>query len=55
MSIVSPDAAQEAVRLNERVRVIHLEGASPDIRHTRFDAYMPALKEFLAEIYSPGY
>jgi pimeloyl-ACP methyl ester carboxylesterase len=53
MSIVSQEAAQEAARVNDKVRVVHLEGASHDIRRTRFDGYMPALKQFLGEMY-PG-
>jgi N-formylmaleamate deformylase len=52
MSIVSQEAAQEAARVNDKVRVVHLEGASHDIRRTRFDGYMPALKQFLGEMYS---
>jgi N-formylmaleamate deformylase len=51
MSIVSLEAADEAARINDKVRVVHLEGASHDIRRTRFDGYMPALKQFLAEMY----
>lgn len=51
MSIVSVETAQEAARVNRRVQVVHLEGASHDIRRTRFDGYMPALKKFLAEVY----
>ncbi len=51
MSIVSPVAAQQAASVNEKVKVIHLEGASHDIRRTRFDGYMPALMNFLKEIY----
>lgn len=51
MSIVSPEAAQETARVNDKVRVVHLEGASHDIRRTRFDGYMPALKQFLGEMY----
>ena len=51
MSIVSTDTAQKAASVNDRVKVVHLEGASHDIRRTRFDGYMPALKEFLKEIY----
>ena len=51
MSIVSEEAAQEASRVNGRVQVVHLAGASHDIRRTRFDGYLPALKNFLAEIY----
>jgi N-formylmaleamate deformylase len=51
MSIVSQEVAHEAARLNNNVRVVHLEGASHDIRRTRFDGYMPALKKFLCEMY----
>jgi N-formylmaleamate deformylase len=51
MSIVSQETAQEAARVNPKVQVVHLAGASHDIRRTRFDGYLPALKNFLAEIY----
>ncbi len=51
MSIVSPEAAQKAAEANAKLRFVRLEGASHDIRRTRFDGYMPALKDFLAEIY----
>ncbi len=51
MSIVSHEAAQEAARLNDKVSVVHLEGASHDIRRTRFDGYLPAVKQFLGEMY----
>jgi pimeloyl-ACP methyl ester carboxylesterase len=51
MSIVSREAAQKAAEANAKLRVVHLEGASHDIRRTRFDGYMPALKSFLKEIY----
>jgi len=51
MAIVSQDAAQEAVKANHKVEVLHLEGASHDIRRTRFDGYMPALQSFLSSIY----
>jgi pimeloyl-ACP methyl ester carboxylesterase len=49
MSIVSQAAAQEAVRVNNKVQVVHLAGASHDIRRTRFDGYVPALRKFLGE------
>jgi N-formylmaleamate deformylase len=49
MSIVSQASAQEAVRVNNKVQVVHLEGASHDIRRTRFDGYVPALQKFLGE------
>jgi N-formylmaleamate deformylase len=51
MSIVSKEAAQEAARVNKLVQVVHLEGASHDIRRTRFDGYMPGLEKFLKEVY----
>jgi pimeloyl-ACP methyl ester carboxylesterase len=52
MSIVSEGSARKAAEANERVQVVHLAGASHDIRRTRFDGYMPALKKFLKEIFS---
>ena len=52
MSIVSQETAQEIVRVNEAVKVVYLEGASHDIRRTRFDGYLPALKKFLGEVYN---
>jgi N-formylmaleamate deformylase len=52
MSIVTQETAEEAARINDKVRVVHLEGASHDIRRTRFDGYVPALKKFLEENYS---
>jgi pimeloyl-ACP methyl ester carboxylesterase len=51
MSIVSMESAQKAASVNDQVKVVHLEGASHDIRRTRFDGYMPALKDFLKKIY----
>jgi N-formylmaleamate deformylase len=52
MSIVSQASAVKAVEANNKVQVIHLEGASHDIRRTRFDGYMPALTNFLKEVYA---
>ena len=51
MSIVSLDTAQKSASLNDKIQVVHLEGASHDIRRTRFDGYMPALKDFLKAAY----
>jgi predicted alpha/beta-hydrolase family hydrolase len=51
MSIVSQEAAQRAVQVNDKIRIVHLAGASHDIRRTRFDGYMPTLKIFLEEMY----
>jgi pimeloyl-ACP methyl ester carboxylesterase len=50
MSIVSRAAAHQAAKVNEKVQVVHLQGASHDIRRTRFDGFIPALKNFLAEV-----
>jgi len=52
MSIVSQNTAAEIVRCNPAVQVVHLESASHDIRRTRFDGYMPALKKYLKDIYA---
>jgi len=35
------------------IRVVHLAGASHDIRRTRFDAYMEALRGFLDRTSGP--
>ena len=51
MSIVSLETAQAIARNCHQIQVIHLEGASHDIRRTRFDGYMPALKKFLGEVH----
>lgn len=52
MSIVSKETANLAANVNAKVQVVHLEGASHDIRRTRFDGYLPALKSFLNEVYT---
>jgi pimeloyl-ACP methyl ester carboxylesterase len=52
MSIMSRAAAQKAAEANAKLQVVHLEGASHDIRRTRFDGFMPALKSFLAQLYT---
>lgn len=52
MSIVSQETAQKIAANNPRVQVVHLSGASHDIRRTRFDGYMPALKSFLRQAFS---
>lgn len=51
MSIVSEDTAAKIASLNPRVQVEHLAGASHDIRRTRFEGYMTALKAFLHQVY----
>ena len=52
MSITSPEAAQKAAEANDNLRVVHLEGASHDIRRTRFDGYLPELQSFFREVYA---
>jgi len=52
MSIVSKETAQQAVSVNGKLQVVHLEGASHDIRRTRFDGFMPALAKFLKVVYA---
>jgi N-formylmaleamate deformylase len=52
MAIVSVDCAEQAAQVNPLVQVVHLAGASHDIRRTRSDGYLPALKKFLGDIYS---
>lgn len=49
MSIVSKSTAAAVVKRNAGVQVVQLDGATHDIRRTRFDGYMPALKQFLLE------
>lgn len=51
MSLVSTESAQRAASANDKVKVVHLAGASHDIRRTRFDGYVPALQDFLKDIY----
>jgi len=46
-AIVSERIAAEAAAGMPNIRVVHLAGASHDIRRTRFDAYMEALRGFL--------
>jgi len=53
MAIVSKESARLVVSVNDRVKVVHLEDATHDIRRTRFDGYLPALKDFLKGIYQP--
>ncbi len=51
MAIVSQETAQEAACANNHVRVVHLAGASHDIRRTRFEGYLAALKNFLEDVH----
>ena len=51
MAIVTQEAAREISRANDQVEIIHLEGASHDIRRTRFDGYLQALQDFLYRLH----
>lgn len=48
MAIVTQEVAREISMANDKIEVVHLAGASHDIRRTRFDGYMSALQSFLA-------
>ena len=49
MSIDSKSTAAAVIKRNAGIQVVQLDGATHDIRRTRFDGYMPALRQFLAE------
>jgi pimeloyl-ACP methyl ester carboxylesterase len=51
-SIVSVKVAQEIKIIIPDLKLVHLEGANHDIRRSKFDEYMTALKTFLAQVYS---
>ena len=51
-SIVSVKVAKEIEKLIPNLQLVHLEGANHDIRRSKFDEYMAALKQFLAKVYS---
>jgi len=48
-AIVTPEVAQEAARLQPRLKVVRLTGAGHNIRRERFDGFLPAVQSFLAE------
>lgn len=50
-AIVSQEAAQEMQKAVPDLQVVHLNDASHDIRRVEFEAYMTALKAFLAGVY----
>lgn len=49
-AIVTPEVAAEAARLLPKGRVVHIAGAGHNIRRDQFEAYMTAVREFLAEL-----
>jgi len=46
-SIVTPESAEEAMRINPRVRVAHVPGAGHNVRRDQFDAFIAAVRAFL--------
>ena len=48
-AIITPEAAEQARQLNPRVQVVHLAGAGHNIRRERFDGFLSAVRDFLAQ------
>jgi N-formylmaleamate deformylase len=48
-AIVTPESAEEATRLNPRVKVVRLPGAGHNIRREQFEGFLEATRAFLAE------
>lgn len=48
--IVTPETAKEAASLWREGRVVHIEGAGHSIHRDRFEAFIAAVKGFLAEV-----
>jgi N-formylmaleamate deformylase len=49
-AIITPEVAAETVKLLPRGRVVYIAGAGHNIRREQFEAYMTAVREFLAEL-----
>ena len=49
-AIVTPDVAQEAARLNPRVKVVRLRGAGHNIRREQYEGFLQAVRAFLAQV-----
>lgn len=47
--IVTPEIAEEAKRLLPSIKVVRIQGAGHNIRREQFDAYLKAVRAFLAE------
>ncbi len=50
-AIVSEEAAMEMKKSLPGLQIVHLHGANHDIRRMKFDEYIQALRDFLAEVY----
>ncbi len=49
-AIVTPEVAAEAVKLMPKGRIVYIAGAGHNIRREQFEAYMTAVRAFLAEL-----
>lgn len=49
-AIITPQRADEACALNSRVHWVQIAGAGHSIRFDRFDEYMSAVRQFLAQV-----
>ena len=49
-AIVTSEVAEQTVKLNANVQVVHIDGAGHNIRRERFEPYMQAVTEFLAKV-----
>jgi pimeloyl-ACP methyl ester carboxylesterase len=47
--IVTPEVAEEAVRLLPSMRVVRLRGAGHNIRREQFDGFIREIRQFLAD------
>ncbi|HLH72650.1 MAG TPA: alpha/beta hydrolase [Chloroflexota bacterium] len=49
-AIVTPEIAAEAARIQPLVKVVHISDAGHNVRREQFEAYLRAVRAFLAEI-----
>jgi pimeloyl-ACP methyl ester carboxylesterase len=49
-AIVTPQIANRAMKMNNFIRVAHLDGAGHNIRRENYPEYMQALRSFLKDI-----
>jgi pimeloyl-ACP methyl ester carboxylesterase len=49
-SIVTPEVAAEAVRINPMLQVAHIEGAGHSIHRDQFDRFLDVVTSFLADV-----
>jgi UDP-N-acetylglucosamine 3-dehydrogenase len=49
-SIVPPEVAEQAAKMNANIQVVHIGGAGHSIRREGFEPFMQAVAEFLAKV-----